>query len=350
MTYRVIQWTTGNVGRRTLRALIENPLYELVGIYARSADKVGRDAGELCGLDQQVGVRATDDIEALIALKPDACVFTPMWSDVDTTCRLLAAGINVVTTAAFITGLWMGEDKRAQLEAAAREGGATLYGSGVNPGFANIMAITSTQVCARVDQIRVTESADSTAYDSWATEVKVGFGQKPGTPGLVEGAREATEVFSDAVEMMADALDVTLDEITYDIEYFTATADNELGYATIRAGEITAVDGRWRGRVDGRDVIVLRHRWLKGPNVEPGFELDHGYLIEVDGLPGVRTHIRHSPSADWNEPDYMGLGMIITGMPALNAIPAVVAAAPGIARMDMLNAFGARGAVPRKQG
>jgi 4-hydroxy-tetrahydrodipicolinate reductase len=341
MTYRVMQWTTGNVGRRTLRALIENPLYDLVGVYAHGGGKVGQDAGDLCGLGRKTGILATNDVEALIALKPDACVFTPMWSDVDATCRLLEAGINVVTTAAFITGLWMGEDKRARLEAAAQKGGATLFGSGINPGFANIMAITSTQVCARVDQIRVLESVDSTAYDSWATEIKVGFGQRPGAPNLVENARQSTEVFSDAVEMTADAMGVTLDEITFDIDYFLATADNELGYATIRKGEITAVDGRWRGRVGGKDFVVLRFQWLKGPNVEPGFEVRHGYFIEIDGQPNVRTHFTLAPPHDWNEPDYMGLAMIGTGMPAVNAIASVVAAAPGIARINTILGFGA---------
>jgi hypothetical protein len=344
MSYRVIQWTTGNVGRRTLRALIENPLYELVGVFAHGADKVGRDAGELCGLERPTGVLATNDVDALIALKPDACVFTPMWSDVEATCRLLAAGINVVTTAAFITGRWMGEATRARLEAAARQGGATLFGTGVNPGFANMMAVASTQICARVDQIRVLESVDSTAYDSWDTEIKVGFGQRPGAPGLVENAREATEVFSDAVEMMADAMGVTLDEITFDIDHFLATADNELGYATVRNGEITAVDGRWRGRVGGRDLIVLRFQWLKGANVEPGFTVRHGYFLEVDGVPGVNTQIQIRPPSKWDEADYMGLGMIATGMPAVNAIASVVAAAPGIARMNTIAGYGAPGA------
>jgi 4-hydroxy-tetrahydrodipicolinate reductase len=344
----VIQWTTGNVGRRTLRAIIENPLYELVGVFAHGGAKVGKDAADLCGLGRETGVKATDNVEALLALKPDVCVFTPMWSDVDATCRLLEAGINVVTTAAFITGRWMGEAQRGRLEAAAQKGKATLYGSGMNPGFANIMAVTSTQPCVRVDQIRVLESVDSTAYNSWDTEVKVGFGQLPGAPGLEENAREATEVFSDAVEMMADAMGVVLDEIAFDIDHALATADNELGYATIKQGTITAVDGRWRGRAGGKDVIILRFQWLKGPNVEPTFQIKHGYFIDVDGLPSIKTHVMLLPSADWSEPDYMALGMIATGLPVVNAIPSVVAAPPGIARLHKVNAFGAPGSVGLK--
>lgn len=343
MTYRVIQWTTGNVGRRSLRAIIDNPGLELVGVFAHGAAKVGRDAAELAQLDRPTGVLATDDIEALIALRPDACVYTPMWPDVGELCRLLEGGINIVATAAFITGRSMGEDNRARLRAAAQKGQASLFGSGVNPGFANMMAIVSSQVCSRVDQVRVLECADCTGYDSWTTEVNIGYGQQPGTPGLVEGAAKTTEVFSDAVEMIADALGVELDEISFDADYFLATADNELGYATIRKGEITAVDGRWRGRVDGRDLVVLRFKWLKGANVEQGFELHRGYLIEVIGLPTVSTLVQFSPPSDWNEENYMGLGMIMTAMPAVNAIAAVVAAKPGIVMSHQLPAYGAHG-------
>ncbi|TZG24167.1 dihydrodipicolinate reductase [Sphingomonas montanisoli] len=343
MAYRVIQWTTGNVGRRSLRAVIENPLYELVGVYSHGTSKVGRDAAELCGLDTPTGVLATNDVEALFALKPDVCVYNPMWSNVDELCRILEAGINIVATAAFITGRWMGEEERARIRAAGEKGGATLFGSGMNPGFANMMAIVSSQVCNRVDQVRVLESVDSTGYDSWETEVNVGFGKLPGTPGLVEAAAKTTEVFSDAVELTADALGVTLDEITFDIDYAVASADNELGYATIRKGEITAVDGRWRGKVGGKDLIVLRFQWLKGPNVENGFDIKHGYFIDVIGMPTVHTHVLLVPPKDWNEENYMGLGMIMTAMPAVNAIPHVVAAKPGIVMQHELPAYGAKG-------
>src|SRR5581483_10539747 len=82
MPTRVVQWTTGNVGKRAVRAIASNPDLELVGCYAWSDDKVGRDAGELAGI-AAVGVAATNDVDALLALKPDCVVYTPMWSDID---------------------------------------------------------------------------------------------------------------------------------------------------------------------------------------------------------------------------------------------------------------------------
>ena len=111
---RVVQWTTGNVGRRSVRAIVTRPDLELVGCYAWSADKVGRDVGELCGIEP-VGVAATDDVDTLLALRPDCVVYNPMWQDVDELVRILEAGVNVVSTAAFINGrnLGTGRDRIA---------------------------------------------------------------------------------------------------------------------------------------------------------------------------------------------------------------------------------------------
>lgn len=91
MTYRVVQWTTGNVGRKSVHAVVANSDLDLVGCYAWSPDKVGRDAGELCDLDP-LGVVATDDVDALLALKPDCVVYNPMFADVDELVRILGAG------------------------------------------------------------------------------------------------------------------------------------------------------------------------------------------------------------------------------------------------------------------
>src|SRR5262245_63046382 len=101
MTLRVVQWTTGNVGKRSVRAVVAHPDLELVGCYAWSDDKVGRDVGELCGMEV-VGVTATDDVDALLALEPDCVVYNPMWHDTGEVVRMLEAGVNVVTTAAFV--------------------------------------------------------------------------------------------------------------------------------------------------------------------------------------------------------------------------------------------------------
>jgi 4-hydroxy-tetrahydrodipicolinate reductase len=111
----------------------------------------------------------------------------------------------------------------------------------------------------------------------------------------------------------------------------------------IPQGTVAGIDGRWRGRVAGRDLIVLNYQWIMGRHVDAPFTLRHGYFVEVDGEPGVRAQFQVLPPADWSEPSYMGLGMIMTAMPAVNAIPAVVAAPPGIATHRTLPLVTGRG-------
>ena len=159
--HRVVQWTTGNVGRRSAVAISGNPGLELVGCFAWSLDKVGRDVGELCGIDLPSGVQATNDRAALLALRPDCVVYNPKWPDVEELVAILEAGINVVTTAAFITGHALGVDRHRIIDACNR-GSSSIFGSGMNPGLANVLGIVSAGICDRIDSVTITESVDST--------------------------------------------------------------------------------------------------------------------------------------------------------------------------------------------
>lgn len=192
-SYRVVQWTTGNVGKSSLQAIATHPALELVGCYAWSQEKAGRDAGELCGM-APLGITASNDVEALLALKPDCVVYNPMWIDVDELVRILSAGVNVVTTAAFITGHNLGAG-RDRILAACRHGGSTIFVSGVSPGFAELLAIVSAMVCNRIDKVIVNEAADTTFYDSPATERPVGFGQPIDHPQLQAMTAQGTAIF-----------------------------------------------------------------------------------------------------------------------------------------------------------
>src|SRR5687768_11107363 len=158
MAIRVVQWTTGNVGKRSVRAVTTHPDLELVGCYAWSADKVGTDVGELCGIDP-VGVAATNDVDALLALKPDVVVYNPMWPSTDELVRILAAGVNVVTTAAFINGRGNPED-RDRILAACEQGRSTIFGTGISPGFVELIGIATASICDRIDKITIDEGSD----------------------------------------------------------------------------------------------------------------------------------------------------------------------------------------------
>ncbi|BBY81492.1 dihydrodipicolinate reductase [Mycolicibacterium pulveris] len=335
-----------------MAAIAKNPNYELVGLYAWSDDKVGKDAGEVAGI-APLGVKATNDADALLALKPDVVVYNPMWINVDELVRILSSGINVVSSASFITGHNLGAD-RDRLEEACKKGGATLFGSGVSPGFAELLAIVAATACDRVDKITIAESADTTLYDSPDTERPVGFGTAIDDPNLAPMASTGTAVFAEAVQLLADSLGVTLDEIKCVAEYAQTTEDLVMASWTIPAGHVAGVYIRWLGLVGGEPLIEVSVRWKKGQTLDPDWQLDgDGWKITIDGRPTVNMAVGFLPPQDMIEQaksieDFFELGHIMTAMPPIHAIPAVVAAAPGIATYNDLPLPQARGIVPTK--
>ena len=349
--YRVVQWTTGNVGKSSVEALAKNPNYELIGCYAWSKDKAGHDVGELVGIEP-LGIAATNDVDALLALKPDCVVYNPMWIDVDELARILSAGVNVVASVSFITGHNLGEG-RAKLEEACQKGGSTLFGSGVSPGFAELLAIVAANGCARVDKVTIAEASDTTFYDSPDTETPCGFGKPIDDPDLQPMAAQGTAVFAEAVRLVADALGVELDEIVCEAEYAQTTADVEMASWTIKAGCVAGVFASWQGRVGGKTVVDLNVRWRKGQTLDPDWKVEGDpWKITIDGLPTVTMQVGFLPPPDFVEnaktiEDFMGLGHIITAMPPIHAIPAVVAAPPGIATYNDLQLTLPRGIVPK---
>jgi hypothetical protein len=131
-----------------------HPNLELVGVFAHDPAKVGRDAAELCGLDAPTGVLATADVDELLGSRPDCVIYTPLHFDAEEVARILEAGVNVVTTSEFLTETSIGADATAALESAAQTGGATLFGTGINPGFAQLFAGVSAGISRDVQTSR----------------------------------------------------------------------------------------------------------------------------------------------------------------------------------------------------
>ena len=327
---RVIQWTTGNIGQRSLHAILGRDDMELVGVYAHGADKVGVDAAELAGWPTPTGIKATNSISELIALRPDACCYNPIWPSIDELVTLLEAGVNVCSTAAWITGGKQTPEDRARIEKACEKGKSTIFGSGAHPGMTNMVGMVLSGSCERVDEIRITESVDCSTYESAGTMTAMGFGLDPQTPGLAESVRRESEVFAESAAMMADAIGAALDKITFDVQFTAATDDSDLGFMTIPKGTVGSVFGYHRGWVGEANVVSVGFNWTMGNHVTPPKPLAHGHVIQVFGRPNMRTVINCLPPKDWDEPNFNGLGSIYTALPVTNAVPAVVAARPGI--------------------
>jgi hypothetical protein len=325
---RIVQWTTGIVGRAALRGVLDDPRLELVGIYAHTPDKVGIDAGTIVERES-VGVAATDDAEQLIGLRADCVVYMPQWPDIAELERILRSGSNVVTTARLVTGERYPDGAGERLRAAALDGGVTLVGTGMNPMFVPTVALAATAMCRNVRRISILESLDCAMYGSAGTWEAYGFGGPP-DGGVVREALLRTEPdYREAMDAMARAIGVELDSIDLEVDVAAAVADRNLGFLQIPAGTMAGLDARWKGTVGGESVIELRMVWelggIFGHEQEPIWMVLHGYRIRIEGDPNVNMRLSFAPD-DFSAFD---IGST-TAMPAINAIPAVVAAPAGV--------------------
>lgn len=323
---RVIQWTTGKVGKLSTRAILDDPSLELVGLYAHSPDKVGVDAGALCGRPD-TGVIATDDIDALLALKADTVLYTPFMADLDHAIRLLETGHDVISTNLFLNVGGIQGEVRERLEAAGRRGNASLYISGVNPGWINSIATAITAVCRDVRSVSIAESANCATYESPETWTTMGMGMKEATPEVVESARNWLVIFRDAVVRVADGLDLRLDGLEFEIEFAKAARKIDLGWFCMEKDTIAAVRASWNGKVAGRTAVQAKITWYLSKDLNEGWEIDDDhYHLVVEGEPGVDMRLRFKPPEHWGNHEWDTM----TALPAVNAVHQVKAARPGV--------------------
>ena len=325
---RVAQWTSGIVGMSAVRAVLDDPRLELVALYTHSPDKKGLDAGTLAGRDP-VGVSATDDVDAVLAARPDCVVYMPHWPDIAELERILANGVNVVTTARLVNGEYYPDDAGSRLAAAARAGNATLVGTGMNPMHVPTVALAATAMCRQVSRINITESMDCFGYGNAATWVGYGFGGPPDPAEIESKLRAAEPDYPETVSAMARAIGVEIDEVDLAVDCAVAVADRDLGFLRIAQGTVAGVDATWTGLRSGVAVAQLRTTWtlgsVLGHRQNPEWKLAFGYLVEITGDPNVRLKLSFAPS------DYETFDIgTTTAMPAVNAITAVVAAPPGV--------------------
>lgn len=330
---RVVQWTTGNVGREAVAAVVARPDLELVGVYAHDPAKVGRDAADLCGLPEPTGVLATSDVDELFGRKPDCVVYNALHLDVDEVAGILRAGVDVVTTSELMTGRAAGPEATATLEQAARDGGATLFGAGINPGFAQLIAAVSAGISRDVRRVSITESVDVQWFASDPNFEAVGWGRPRGDAGHAADVQAATAVFADALDVLAALLGAELDERRCTVEFAHAVEDLDIPGTVIEAGHVAGIDVLWEGLIDGEVRVSTRQRWVIGDRIDPPWTVELGYVIAVEGDPNVQTKVDLWPAGDLEAldiDDFRALGSRITAVPVVDAIPAVCAAPPGI--------------------
>lgn len=335
--YRVVQWSTGHVGMHALRAILDNPALELVGLWVHSDTKVGADAGTLAGRDA-VGVTATNDVDALLDLHPDVVCYTATadlrpQEAVDDVCRILRSGANVVSSS-LVQLIHPPTADRAlvdPIEAACREGGSSCFFNGVDPGFANdLLPIVLSGLSQRIRTVRVQEILNYATYDQ--AEVlfdTMGFGQPLDAQPLLLLPTILSYAWGGAVNVIAAALGVELDDIAETHERVPFDRDLEVAGRTVPAGTTAGLRFEVQGIAHGRPVVVVEHVTRLHDDVAPEWPEQvgqGGYHITIDGEPRIEATF-HAVGSDG---DHNTGGLIVTATKLLNAIPAVVAADAGM--------------------
>jgi 2,4-diaminopentanoate dehydrogenase len=340
MAIRVAHIGTGNVGRIALNHLISDPRFDLTGLWVSSDAKVGRDAGALAGLDVSTGIAATNDLDELLAAKPDCAVYCAMGDNripeaVTDVLRILAAGVNVVGTSPGVFQYpWgvMPDKYIAPMEQAAQQGNSSLFISGVDPGFANdLIPFAFASTCQSIEQVRCMEIADYATYDGSTVMFDVmGFGQtldetpmllNPGVLGMAWGT---------TIRQLAAGFGIEVDEIKDSCSRIPATEAFDVAAGHIPKGGQAALRFEILGLVNGVPAIVIDHVTRLREDLCPEWpqpaQPGGSYKVEIIGEPSYTVDI--CPTSRRGDHNYAaiaaGAGRVV------NAIPAVVAAPPGI--------------------
>ena len=333
MTYRVIQWASGNVGRAAMEGVLEHPDLELAGCWVHSEAKDGQDVGGLIGRDP-VGVTASRDVDALLSVDADCVVYSPIFADEEVVTQILTSGKNVVTPLGWF---YPPTDERARLDAACRRAGVTLHGTGIHPGgITERFPLMVSALSGSITRVRAEEFSDIRTYGApdvirdWML-----FGKTPEESRQSIMAEALGAGFGQSVRMVADELGFALDpelRTTHEMAVATKPIDSPIG--PIAPGLVAAQRFRWEGLADGEPVVTAAVNWLMGEDhLDPpwrfGPDGEH-FEVEITGDPCCLVTFRklHPDSVE------AGLernrGIVATAMHCVNAVPYVCEAEPGL--------------------
>jgi len=346
MKYRVVQWATGAMGITCLRAILDHPDLELVGLYVYSDSKAGKDAGEIARRDPS-GVIATQSIDNILALDADVVIHAPRIQPPythhnETICQLLASGKNVISINGHSYPQYWGQQAIAPFETACRTGESTLFGTGLNPGFiVEKIATTATGLCSRIDNIYVSEivKCNMIRNPNYVFDV-LGFGTPVGSIDPNDPSWEPAEIlngmYAEVVAHVANRMGFQLNRVETDHVMLPATTDIQMAAGLIKKGTIGHTNWRWHAVVDGKRLVTLSIAWImETAHLEnPDYPI---WNVKISGLPEVSIDI------DLKNPDdflyQTGPEQLAVAASVVNSIPSVCMATPGIMDIPVANHF-----------
>ena len=339
---RVIQWATGVTGAMSLRHLIGRDDLDLVGVRVYDPAKSGADAGSLCGMPE-IGLSATDDRDALLATDADVVLYmgkvetdTPgCFADV---CDLLASGKNVITTGSrFVHPRSLDATLADAIETACKTGQSTFLGLGLYPGFVGeSLAPILSRITAHAGRIDVREVLDDSTYASHDLIFNaMGFGFPPeDTTPLLTNTEYAASAWIGSATVLAQALGLHIRGVEGYREVATTPRTLQVAAGEIPAGTVGAM--RFGVVADcGEVTLAVEHLTRMADDLAPDWPTEIGYEVSFSGEPNLRFHLVIGS----HDEDHAQQGCLATAMHAINAIPAVMAADPGMYDLSTIKPF-----------
>ena len=332
MTIRVVQWATGGVGKAAIQATLAHPDLTLVGAWVHSETKHGQDVGEIVGLDP-IGVTATSDVDAILAMDADCVVYSPLLPNEDEVVAILRSGKNVVTPVGWV---YPDPDNCTAILDACAEGGTTLHGTGIHPGgITERFPLMVSALSASVTHVRAEEFSDIRTYN--APDVVrhiMGFGATPEEAmagpimDLLAGFKASVRMIVAEMGFAADSEVETLQEVA------VAAEPIESPIGVIEPGQVAARKFHWRAVVDGTPVVTASVNWCMGEEgFDPGWSFGpqgERFEVEVTGDPSVKLTFKGLQPDTIEEGLVRNPGIVATANHCVSAIPYAVAAGPGI--------------------
>ncbi len=349
MKYKVIQWATGAMGKSCLRAVIDHPDLELAGLLVYGEAKAGKDAGEIARRDP-TGVTATRSMEEILSLEADVVIHAarlqpPYAHHNENICRLLASGKNVISINGHSYPQYWGKSYTAALEAACRTGNATLFGTGLNPGFiVEKIAAVATGLCSRIDNVFVSEIAEANLIQdpNYVFDI-LGFGSEPGAINPNDTSWAPAEIlngmYAEVVAHLIHRLGFRLDRVESDHVMLPATTDIDAAAGLIKKGTISHTNWRWHGISEGQRRVTLSISWIM-ETAHLGKPAHDLWNVAISGLPEVQIDVNlKNPD---NYPFRTSPEQLAVAASVVNSIPSVCAADPGIMDIPVANHFKTR--------
>jgi hypothetical protein len=336
------------VGRASIEGILDHPELELVGCWVHSPNKSGHDAATLAGRPA-IGVPATNDVDAVLALDADCVVYSPLMGNKEDIVLLLESGKNVVTPLGWVYPFR--STNVATIEAACRKGGVTLHGTGIHPGgITERFPLVFSALSRAITHVRAEEFSDIRTYGAAdvISEVML-FGKTPEQAEASPMGKILGAGFLQSVDLLADALGFALDaekRTIHEMAVATAPIDSPIG--TIAPGLVAAQRFTWQGTVRGEPVITARVNWLMGDaDLDPAWRFGpegERFEVEVTGDPPVKVTFK-----GW-QPETIAAGLernpgiVATALHCVSAIPSVCRAEPGIRTYLDLPPYGGKAA------